>query len=67
MPKETQYTTDEDWEMAQAALEATRQLPAGAERFEALKKAGQLRYELTRKGMSEADGGSTDIQLLSLH
>jgi hypothetical protein len=35
--------TDEDeWEVAQAALEAARQLPASAERFEALKKAGPV-------------------------
>ena len=40
---------DEDWEVAQAALEAARQLPAGAERFEALRKAGQLRYDADRK------------------
>jgi hypothetical protein len=36
---------DQDWEAAQAALEAARRLPVGAKRAEALKKAGQLRYE----------------------
>ena len=35
--------------MAQAALEAARQLPASVERSEALKKAGQLRYEADKK------------------
>jgi hypothetical protein len=50
MPKKKRNTElDEDWEMAQAALEAARQLPASAERFEALKKAGQLRYEADKK------------------
>jgi hypothetical protein len=37
--------TDQEWEAAQAALEAARQLPVGAERAEALKKAGKLRYD----------------------
>jgi hypothetical protein len=36
---------DQEWEAAQAALEAARQLPVGAERAEALKKAGKLRYD----------------------
>jgi hypothetical protein len=49
MPEMKKNTADEDWEMAQAALEAARQLPASAERFEALKKAGQLRYEADKK------------------
>jgi len=48
MPKKKRNTEqDEEWEMAQAALEAAR--PACAERFEALKKAGQLRYEADKK------------------
>jgi len=49
MSKKKQNTADEEWDEAQAALEAARQLPAGAERFEALKKAGQLRYEADKK------------------
>jgi hypothetical protein len=49
MSKKKQNTADEEWDVAQAALEAARQLPAGAERFEALKKAGQLRYEADKK------------------
>jgi hypothetical protein len=49
MPTEKQNTADQDWEVAEAAFEAARQLPAGAERFEALKKAGQLRYEADKK------------------
>jgi len=40
---------DEDWDVAQAALDAARRLPAGVERIEALKKAGQLRYDADRK------------------
>src|ERR1700691_109348 len=45
MPPQKPSMTDQGWEAAQAALEATRQLPVGAERAEALKKAGQLRYD----------------------
>jgi hypothetical protein len=50
--------TDDDWIAAQAALEAARQLPVGAERFEALKKAGQLRYDADRKRERHADRAS---------
>jgi hypothetical protein len=46
---------NEDWEAAQAALEAALQMPVGAERCEALKKAGQLRYDADRKRTREAD------------
>ena len=49
MATKKQHTDDDEWEIAQAAFEAARQLPAGAERFDALKKAGQLRYEADRK------------------
>lgn len=47
---------DQDWLTAQAALEAARQLPAGVERFEALKQAGKLRYHADRK--RKPDSGS---------
>jgi hypothetical protein len=46
---------DEDWEAAEAALEAARQLPLGAERSEALRKAGQLRYDAHKKRTPEPD------------
>jgi hypothetical protein len=49
MPTKKQNTADDEWEVAQAAFETARQLPAGAERFEALKKVGQLRYEADKK------------------
>jgi hypothetical protein len=48
-PTKTQNTVEEDLEAAKAALEAARRLPAGEARFEALKKAGQLRYEADKK------------------
>jgi hypothetical protein len=53
MPTKKQDTDEDEWEAAQAALEAARQLPASAERFEALKKAGQLRYEADKKRKPE--------------
>jgi hypothetical protein len=45
MPPKKPSMADQNWEAAQAALEAARQLPVGPERAEALKKAGQLRYD----------------------
>jgi hypothetical protein len=53
--KKKPSNTDDDWEAAQAALEAARQLPVGAERFEALKKAGQLRYDADRKRAGQVE------------
>jgi hypothetical protein len=53
MATKKQNTDEHEWEVAQAALEAARQLPASAERFEALKKAGQLRYEADKKRKPE--------------
>jgi hypothetical protein len=53
-------TADQVWAAAQAALEAARQLPAGAERFEALKKAGQLRYEADKTRAREAERNPTE-------
>jgi hypothetical protein len=43
------------WKAAEAALDAARQLPAGVERFEALKKAGKLRLEADRQRTTETD------------
>jgi hypothetical protein len=40
---------DDDWKVAEAALEKARRLPGGAERIEALRQAGRLRFEADRK------------------
>jgi hypothetical protein len=48
------------WKAAQAALEAARQLPAGVERFEALKKAGKLRFDADIKRTHEIDPVGVD-------
>jgi hypothetical protein len=55
MPSRKPNTADEDWKAAQAALEAARQLPAGVERFEALKEPGQLRYDADKKRTRETE------------
>ncbi|MDB5611182.1 MAG: hypothetical protein JWP25_8082 [Bradyrhizobium sp.] len=55
MPAKKPSTANKEWEAAQAALEAARQLPVGNERGEALKKAGQLRYDADRKRALQAD------------
>jgi hypothetical protein len=44
MPAKRPTKADLAWKAAQAALEAARELPAGVERCEALKKAGKLRF-----------------------
>jgi hypothetical protein len=56
--KKTDDAILEEWQAAQAALAAARQLPVGAERVEALKKAGQLRYDADRKRTHQADRAS---------
>jgi hypothetical protein len=53
MPEWKPSEADLAWEAAEAALDAARQLPAGVERFEALKKAGKLRLEADRKRTTE--------------
>jgi hypothetical protein len=45
MPVKKPNKAEQAWKAAQAALEAARQLPAGVERCEALKKAGKLRFD----------------------
>jgi hypothetical protein len=40
---------DDDWKVAEAALEKARGLPGGAERIEALRQAGRLRFEANKK------------------
>jgi hypothetical protein len=35
---------EEDWKAAEAALKAAQKMPGGPERVEALRRAGQLRY-----------------------
>ena len=44
-------TVEEDLKLAEAALEVARQLPVGPKRFEALKKAGRLRYDAENRRM----------------
>jgi hypothetical protein len=39
---------DDDWKVAEAALEKACRLPCGAERIQALKHAGRLRFQADR-------------------
>jgi hypothetical protein len=49
---------DDGWEAAQAALKAAQNLPSGPARFDALRKAGQLRFaaDEKRRALRELDG-----------
>ena len=40
---------DDEWEAAQAALKKAQDLQPGPERFDALRKAGQRRFEADEK------------------
>jgi len=40
---------EEDWDAAQAALKAAQEMPGGPERFDALRKAGQMRYDADQR------------------
>ena len=52
----TKQTRDEeDWKAAEAALDAAREMPSGAARIEALKKAGQMRFEADRRRQEQED------------
>ena len=48
-PKLLDRKDDAEWEAAQAALFAARKMPRGTERTEALRKAGQLRFEADKR------------------
>jgi hypothetical protein len=50
----TPKTAHDDWIAAQTALEVAQKLPADAERFEALKRAGLLRNKAADR--LEAEG-----------
>jgi hypothetical protein len=47
--KQKEQGVEEEWQAAQAALRAARSLPGGTERFSALRKAGQLRYDADQR------------------
>jgi hypothetical protein len=47
--KQSESEDDAEWDAAQAALAAARKMPGGPERIEALRKAGQLRFEADKR------------------
>src|ERR1700728_1572657 len=55
IPVKKPNKSEQPWKAAQAALEAARQLPAGVERCEALKKAGKLRFDADINRAREID------------
>ena len=50
--KPEKQSVEEDSQPAQAALNDAQKLPGGPERFEALKRAGQLRYKADQRRRS---------------
>ena len=59
MPSRKPNKAERAWKAAQAALEAARQLPAGIERTEALKKAGKLRFDADMERTLEISPGKS--------
>ena len=53
MPAKKPSDAELAWKAAETALEAARQLPVGVERFEALKRAGKLRFDADIKRARE--------------
>jgi len=45
-------SVEEEWRAAEAALAAAQKMPGGPERIEALRRAGQLRYEADKRRRS---------------
>jgi hypothetical protein len=43
---------EEEWQAAEVALKTAQKMPCGQERIEALKRAGQLRYEAGQRRRS---------------
>jgi hypothetical protein len=46
---------DDDWKAAEVELEAARRLPGGAERIEALRRAGRLRFDADRRRLAKEE------------
>jgi hypothetical protein len=61
MPTRKPSKADLAWKAVQAALEAARQLPAGAEGSAALKKAGKLRFDADMKTSASAKSSIRSI------
>jgi len=61
MPAKKPSNADLAWTAAQAALDAARQLPAGVERCEGLKKAGKFRFHADMNRTREIDPGKGSV------
>ncbi len=53
--KESLKKSKADWRAAQEALKAARKMRPSPERYEALRKAGQMLYDATRNGQVIAE------------
>jgi hypothetical protein len=47
--KAEEQSIEDQWRAAEAALADAQKMPGGPERIEALKRAGQLRYEADKR------------------
>jgi hypothetical protein len=47
--KTEEQSIEDQWRAAEAALADAQKMPGGPERIEALKRAGQLRYEADKR------------------
>ena len=47
--KTEEQSVEDEWRAAEAALANAQRLPGGPERIEALKRAGQLRYDADKR------------------
>jgi hypothetical protein len=50
--KQEEQSIEEKWRAAEAALADAQKMPGGPKRIEALKRAGQLRYEADKRRRS---------------
>jgi hypothetical protein len=50
--KQEEQSIEEEWRAAEAVLAAAQKMPGGPERIEALRRAGQLRYEADKRRRS---------------
>ncbi len=59
-PEKLEQVLEKEWEAAEAALKAAQEMPAGAERIAALRKAGQKRFDAFEKKRHFEERGSLE-------
>jgi hypothetical protein len=48
-PEKLEQVPENEWEAAEEALKAARKMPGGPERIAALKKAGKMRFDASKR------------------